>query len=35
MGKPLIVKVILETCYLNNAQIKKGCEISKRAGADF
>jgi len=31
----LIVKVILETCYLNNAQIKKACEISKKAGADF
>lgn len=30
-----IVKVIIETCYLKNDEIKKACEISKYAGADY
>lgn len=29
------VKVIIETCYLNNAQIIKACELALEAGADF
>ena len=31
----VLVKVILETCYLNPEQIAKACEISREAGADF
>lgn len=30
-----IVKVILETCYLNDEQKKLACRISEEAGADF
>lgn len=30
-----IVKVILETCYLTDAQKKRACELSEEAGADF
>lgn len=30
-----ILKVILETCYLDEAQKTAACEISERAGADF
>jgi len=30
-----VLKVIIETCYLNNAEIKLACEIVRRAGADF
>ena len=30
-----IVKVILETCYLTDAQKKRCCELSEAAGADF
>ncbi len=30
-----IVKVIIETCYLSDAQKKRACELSKEAGADF
>ncbi|HEY8463494.1 MAG TPA: deoxyribose-phosphate aldolase [Bacillota bacterium] len=33
-GKAL-VKVILETCYLNNEEKIKACEIAREAGADF
>ena len=33
-GKALL-KVILETCLLEKEEIKKACEISKEAGADF
>lgn len=29
------LKVILETCYLNNDEIKTACQIAKNAGADF
>lgn len=29
------LKVILETCFLNNEQKVRGCEISRDAGADF
>ncbi len=31
----IIVKVILETCYLEEDEIVKACEIAKDAGADF
>ncbi len=31
----IIVKVILETCYLDEDEIVKACEIAKDAGADF
>lgn len=30
-----IVKVIIETCYLTEAEKIKACEIAKKAGADF
>lgn len=30
-----IVKVIIETCYLDNSEIKKACELVKKAGADY
>ena len=30
-----IVKVIIETCYLSDAQKKRACELSEEAGADF
>lgn len=30
-----IVKVILETCYLDDAQKKLACQLSEEAGADF
>jgi deoxyribose-phosphate aldolase len=30
-----LVKVILETCYLNNEQIIEGCLASEKAGAQF
>lgn len=31
----VLVKVILETCYLTPEQIKKACELSRDAGADY
>jgi deoxyribose-phosphate aldolase len=31
----VLVKVILETCYLTPQQIAKACEIARDAGADF
>ncbi|MFW6390152.1 MAG: deoxyribose-phosphate aldolase [Halanaerobiales bacterium] len=31
----IIVKVILETCYLDEEEIVKACKITKTAGADF
>ncbi|MBR6028888.1 MAG: deoxyribose-phosphate aldolase [Clostridia bacterium] len=30
-----IVKVIIETCYLNDAQKIRACQLSEEAGADF
>lgn len=33
--KDIIVKVILETCYLSDKEIEKCCECAKEAGADF
>ena len=30
-----LVKVIIETCYLNDEQKIKACELAKKAGADF
>lgn len=35
LNKKLILKVILETCYLTDEQIIKCCEASKKAKADF
>jgi len=34
-GKKIIVKVILETCYLDDETIRKCCICAKNAGADF
>lgn len=34
-GRHAIVKVILETCYLTDAQKKRCCELAEEAGADF
>jgi deoxyribose-phosphate aldolase len=31
----VVVKVILEICYLNEGQIVRACEIARDAGADF
>ena len=33
--KHALLKVILETCLLNDEEIVKACELSKAAGADF
>lgn len=33
--KKIIVKVILETCYFTDHEVKKACIASKNAGADF
>lgn len=30
-----VLKVILETCYLNDDEIKMACQIAKKAGADY
>ena len=35
LGKKVIVKVILETCFLDNDTIKLCCLCAKKAGADF
>lgn len=35
MGKKIIVKVILETCYLTDDEVVKVCQAAKKAGADF
>lgn len=34
-GRDIVLKVILETCLLNEEEIVKACELSKEAGADF
>lgn len=34
-NKSIIVKVILETCYLSTDEISKACLCAKEAGADF
>jgi deoxyribose-phosphate aldolase len=34
-AKHALVKVILENCYLDDNLIKKACELSEAAGADF
>lgn len=31
----VLVKVILEVCYLDNSQIAEACTLAKKAGADF
>jgi deoxyribose-phosphate aldolase len=33
--KPLLIKVILETCYLSDEQIAEACKQAKAAGLDF
>ena len=33
--KGVLVKVIMETCYLSNEQVVKACRISEAAGADY
>lgn len=35
VNKKIIVKVILETCYLTDDEVVKACIASKNAGADF
>ncbi len=30
-----VLKVILETCYLSDEEIKTACQLAKKAGADF
>ena len=32
---PLVIKVILETCYLSDEQIVRVCELAKTTGLDF
>lgn len=34
-GKPAILKVIIETCLLTDAEKIQACEIAKQVGADF
>lgn len=34
-GKEIVLKVILETCYLDRKEIIQSCLAAKRAGADF
>jgi len=33
--KGVLVKVILETCYLDDAEIARACKLAEAAGADF
>lgn len=35
VSSDVIVKVILETCYLNKDEIVQACQLAKSAGADF
>lgn len=35
LGKKVVVKVIMETCYLDNETLKLCCLCAKKAGADF
>lgn len=35
ISSDIIVKVILETCYLNEEEIVQACLLAKNAGADF
>ena len=35
MARGAILKVILETCYLTDAQKARACQLSEAAGADF
>lgn len=34
-GKDIILKVIIETCLLNEEEKRRACELSMKAGADF
>lgn len=35
VSKPVIIKIILETCYLTNEQIINICQLSRETGLDF
>ena len=35
VSKPVVIKIILETCYLTDEQIKRLCELAKESGLDF
>ena len=35
LGKEVVVKVIMETCFLDNETLKLCCLCAKKAGADF
>ena len=35
VGRQIILKVIIETCLLNNDEIVRACKAAKAAGADF
>jgi len=35
LGRSFVLKVILETCYLSDDQIRRACQICEDAGADF
>ena len=35
VGHRIVLKVILETCLLNNDEIVRACKVAKAAGADF
>lgn len=35
MGKEVLLKVIIETCLLNDEEKKRACELAVEAGADF
>jgi len=35
VGSKIILKVIIETCLLNNEEIVRACKAAKEAGADF
>ena len=35
VGRNIILKVIIETCLLNNDEIVRACKAAKEAGADF
>ena len=35
VGHDIILKVIIETCLLNDEEIVRACKVAKKAGADF
>lgn len=34
-GKPIVIKIIVETCYLTDAQIVQVCQLARETGLDF